>query len=205
MCLLSFNEDAQPQELWFWRFVFSVLLGGLARVVTKFKATPDELSLCRFFTLEFLDLSCDILACVFCFVEGDLEFADDGGLISMLLLASVVASGVFFLMELPLWFTSPGRFREWTPLLSCLHLAGEDFYQFILYSVVAASQSAGGLGRSTACLPAVAESTLFIFLKFFHLVDHRMRCDRRGLDATPEAAVADPDTCGWTSTESAKG
>ena len=93
----------------------------------------------------------------------DLEFADDGGLISISLLASVVASGVFFLMELPLWFTSPGRFREWTPLLSCLHLAGEDFYQFILYSVVAASQSAGGSGRSTACLPAVAESTLFIF------------------------------------------
>ena len=98
-----------------------------------------------------------------------------------------------------------GRFREWSPLLSCLHLAGEDFYQFILYSVVAASQSAGGLGSSTACLPAVAESTLFIFLKFFHLVDHRMRCDSRGLDATPEAAVADPDTCGWTSTESGKG
>ena len=78
----------------------SVLLGGLARVVTKFKATPDELSPCRFFTLEFLDLSCDILAYVFCFVEGDLEFADDGGLISISLLASVVASGVFFLMEL---------------------------------------------------------------------------------------------------------
>ena len=71
----------------------SVLLGGLARVVTKFKATPDELSPCRFFTLEFLDLSCDILAYVFCFVEGDLEFADDGGLISISLLASVVASG----------------------------------------------------------------------------------------------------------------
>ena len=135
----------------------------------------------------------------------DLEFADDGGLISISLFASVVASGVFFLMELPLWFTSPGRFREWSPLLSCLHLAGEDFYQFILYSVVAASQSAGGLGSSTACLPAVAELTLFIFLKFFHLVDRRVRCDSRGLDATPEVAVADPDTCGWTSTESGKG
>ena len=128
-----------------------------------------------------------------------------GGLISISLLASVVASGEFFLMELPLWFTSPRRFREWSPLLSCLHLAGEDFYQFILYSVVTASQSAGGLGRSTACLPAVAESSLFIFLKFFHLVDRRVRCDSRGLDATPVVAVADPDTFGWTSTESAKG
>ena len=57
----------------------------------------------------------------------DLEFADDGGLICISLLASVVASGVFFLMEFPLSFTSPGRFREWSPLLSCLHLAGEDF------------------------------------------------------------------------------
>ena len=184
----------------------SVLLGGLARVVTTFKATPDELSLCRFFTLEFLDLSCDILAYVFCFVEGDLRNSQTmGGLISISLLASVVASGVFFLMELPLWFASPGRFREWSPFLSCLHLAGEDFYQFILYSVVAASQSAGGFGRSTASLPAVAESTLFIFLKFFHLVDHRMRSDSRGLDASPEAAVADPDTFGWTSRDSGKG
>ena len=99
MYLLSFNEDAEEAPHLIMPAAgalplavgVSVLLGGLARVVTKFKATPDELSLCRFFTLEFLDLSCDILAYVFCFVEGDLEFADDGGLISISLLASVVA------------------------------------------------------------------------------------------------------------------
>ena len=84
MYLLSFNEDAEEAPHLIMPAAgalalavgVSVLLGGLARVVTKFKATPDELSPCRLFTLEFLDLSCDILAYVFCFV--DLEFADDG-------------------------------------------------------------------------------------------------------------------------------
>merc|ERR1719383_218806 len=76
MYLLSFNEDAEEVPHLIMPAAgalalavgVSVLLGGLARVVTKFKATPDELSLCRFFTLQFLDLSCDILAYVFCFV-----------------------------------------------------------------------------------------------------------------------------------------
>jgi hypothetical protein len=99
--------------------------------------------------------------------EGDLEFANDpAGLINAALLASVVVSGLSFIVELGLrcsW--EKQEFRNALPFMQALHFACEDIFQTILYATVAGAQAEGHAGASGATVFAVLQALGFVAMK----------------------------------------
>ena len=115
--------------------------------------------------------------------EGDLEFANDpAGLINAALLASVVVSGLSFIVELGLrcsWETQ--EFRNALPFMQALHFACEDSFQTILYSTVAGAQAGGHTGASGATVFAVLQALGFVAMKLNDMYASRARTVTAGV------------------------
>jgi hypothetical protein len=137
----------------------------------------------NFFTLEFLDLMTDVAGYFLTRSEGDLEFANDpAGLINAALLASVVVSGLGFIVELGLrccW--EPQEFRDAMPFLQALHFACEDSFQTILYATVAEAQAGGQAGASGATVFAVLQALGFVAMKLSDMYASRAPTDAAGV------------------------
>ena len=80
--------------------------------------------------------------------NGDLEFSNDGGLVSTALTFSVGLSIIAFLVEVCIFLQRKEvkdrfgvEFMDLIPYLLCVHVVAEDVYQALVYFVVWASHS----------------------------------------------------------------
>jgi len=144
--------------------VFGAGVRAFLWMVTK-ESRFSPLSRAMFFVVEFLDVLSDVLAFRFCQAEGDLQL-DDGGAIGACLAISVGLSCVLFVAELVLLRFRGVLLEKLLPWLVCFHVMGEDTCQGMLYSFIAASQAAGGMGVSQALIAALGQTALFLLVKF---------------------------------------
>ena len=119
-----------------------------------------------FFAIEFLDAVMDVASYVSAEGNGDLIFSNDNGAVSTALAISVGASVVIYLLELCAFNQLRVEFADLIPFLLCLHVITEDFFQTLVYIVVATSH----LTVPFAIWLGMLQAAAFTCVKMYELI-----------------------------------
>jgi len=159
----------------------AIAIGKTIQLLLKNAEGSSTWSPCNFLVIEAIDAIFDTIAYYFCKGAGDLAFANDElGLIDKVILTSTIVSVLLFGFELSAWCCS-SHFRKWVPLLVTVHIMFEDFFQFALYSLVAASQAQEGIeGKEALVILAGVQAFLFAFMKLRDILGYSLMVHPRG-------------------------
>ena len=119
-----------------------------------------------FLALECFDCFLDIAAWLGASFTGDLEFADDYGIVSKALLGSTIGSCSLFILEVLI--SCCGGFEKcpWLlKFLEALHLGFEDLFQATFYTLATVTELVDGHGAGPAILFAVCQAGVGTILK----------------------------------------
>ena len=96
-----------------------------------------------FLVIEFLDATADIGSLAYSLATHDLRFSNDDGLVRTTLTVSVGLSVLMFLYEI--YLHRQGGLERWIPILLCLHMVTEDFFQTFVYLWVGGTHFLGSM------------------------------------------------------------
>jgi hypothetical protein len=148
-----------------------LLLGffGLACIcgLTVYHCAPEMHKTTTIFLLiECLDAVFDLVSVICAQASHDLNYADDGGWVSVVLWTSVAFSVAVFVCEA----CAHKQIQEWIPLLLCVHVVTEDFLQTFIYIQVGATHyGAKGHVNFAICM-AMGQTIAFTVVKMWEFL-----------------------------------